>query len=199
MIYPIAPSGIFWTLQGEGALSGEPMAFIRLAGCSVGCKDCDTDYSVAERLSIEDIIKRVRSIIPSTFTWPWIWITGGEPTDHNLQPLTDLLQTVGFRVALATAGVKDVMPLKLQWISVSPHSPIVMQKTGHEIKVVPGLNGLSWDTISNDISRWSFPYRFIQPFWENQRENNIVECIDFVKSNPGWRLSSQAHKGWRLP
>lgn len=31
MKYPIAPNGIFWTLQGEGALLGVPMRFVRLA------------------------------------------------------------------------------------------------------------------------------------------------------------------------
>lgn len=38
MTYLLAPEGVFWTLQGEGALQGTPMAFVRLAGCSVKCK-----------------------------------------------------------------------------------------------------------------------------------------------------------------
>jgi 7-carboxy-7-deazaguanine synthase len=82
--YPLAPDGVFWTLQGEGALQGEPMAFVRLAGCSVGCAQCDTDYRVSRRLTCEEIVEEVRAVVPPAFVWPWVWITGGEPTDHDL-------------------------------------------------------------------------------------------------------------------
>ncbi len=83
MSYPIAPNGIFWTLQGEGALQGEPMAFVRLAGCSVGCPQCDTDYRVDRRLTPEEILAEVRTVVPPGFKWPWVWLTGGEPTDAS--------------------------------------------------------------------------------------------------------------------
>lgn len=208
MIYPLAPNGIFWTIQGEGALSGGPMAFVRLAGCSVGCADCDTDYRVDQRLETSDIIRHIESVIPQGFRRPdrvpaydfqsWVWITGGEPTDHDLGPLVDALQTIGFRVALATAGVKNVMQLKVQWISVSPHSLDALQKWGHELKVVPGLNGLSWSDIEKIDREWhSFPYRYIQPLSEGR--SSLDACIKFVKTHPGWRLGSQAHKGWKVP
>src|SRR4051794_10222123 len=106
--YPLAPNGIFWTLQGEGAMRGVPMVFIRLAGCSMGCAQCDTDYSVAGRLSVDEILARVLAVQkrPSRTEMPaWVWLTGGEPTDHDLEPLVDGLHTIHCSVALATAGV----------------------------------------------------------------------------------------------
>lgn len=198
--YPIAPNGIFWTLQGEGALSGEPMAFVRLAGCSVGCPECDTDYRVSQRLTVEEIIAAVRAVVPPAFTWPWVWITGGEPTDHDIAPLIDAFQTVGFRVALATSGVRavplSVQWLSVQWLSVSPHSDAIMQRSGHEIKIVPGLNGLTWDQV-DVLARLTFPNRFLQPLAGDAA--SLVACRDFVLAHPGWRLTAQAHKGWNLP
>lgn len=203
MIYPLAPNGIFWTLQGEGALVGEPMAFIRLAGCSVGCAGCDTDYRVARRVELELLVKEVQHVSHPSILNPWVWVTGGEPTDHDLGPLVGLLQTIGFKVALATSGIRRVDSLNLQWISVSPHSSSIVQRTGHELKIVPHLNGLTWKTISEEIVRWSFPYRYIQPLWRIDPDledgTNLKQCIDFVMTHPGWRLGMQAHKSWGLP
>ena len=58
MEFPLAPNGIFSTIQGEGDLLGEPMVFVRLAGCPVNCIGCDTNYSVAERLTDTEIVLR---------------------------------------------------------------------------------------------------------------------------------------------
>lgn len=44
MKYPLSLNPIFWTIQGEAHLRGFQMCFVRLAGCSVGCEHCDTDY-----------------------------------------------------------------------------------------------------------------------------------------------------------
>jgi 7-carboxy-7-deazaguanine synthase len=195
--FPLAPDGIFWTLQGEGALSGEPMAFVRLAGCSIGCAECDTDYRVARRLDIEAILREVQSVVPPGFSWPWVWITGGEPTDHHLAPLIDALHTIKCRVALATAGTRQLpVSPRVEWLSVSPHGLMqTVVRMGHELKIVPGLNGLSWADIETEIVRWSFPWRFLQPRWGTSTE----ACVDFVKTHPGWRISLQAHKYLGLP
>lgn len=60
MKYAIAPNGIFWSLQGEAHLRGFQMMFVRLAGCSVGCPMCDTDYSVYRRMTPAQIVADVR-------------------------------------------------------------------------------------------------------------------------------------------
>lgn len=205
MTYPLAPHGVFWTIQGEGVLLGEPMAFVRLAGCSVGCPQCDTNYRVDRRVSVEELVREVQAVVPKAVTWPWVWITGGEPTDHDLAPLVDALRTVGCRVALCTAGTRRV-DLKVEWLAVSPHSVEgTVQRHGHELKVVPGLNGLPWEAME-EVARWSFPYRFVQPIgWGNvhgtfvgvmQSRAALDDCLAFVRTHPGWRLGIQAHKIW---
>lgn len=110
MKYTIAPNGIFWTIQGEGHLRGFQMAFLRLAGCSVGCPGCDTNYSVAEKLEVADLVDRVATVMPDADRDQWVWITGGEPADRDLRPLLAELKSRGYSTALATSGVHRVIP-----------------------------------------------------------------------------------------
>jgi 7-carboxy-7-deazaguanine synthase len=204
--YPLAEPGVFWTIQGEGALMGEPMAFIRLAGCSVVCAQCDTDYRVTRRVQVSDLVREVQAVTPSQHSRPWVWITGGEPTDHDLVPLIVQLRAAGYHVALATSGVRQA-PL-VDWLSVSPHTVDAAQRTGHELKVVPGLNGLTWADVET-FARWSFPYRYMQPIWYRtingpemdgaESHKSMLECLAFVKAHPGWRLGIQSHKYWNVP
>jgi len=57
---------IFHSLQGEGFLVGVPSVFIRLAGCPLRCKWCDTKYALdpnaGDDLTIEQIIDKVETI-----------------------------------------------------------------------------------------------------------------------------------------
>lgn len=100
--YPLSPNPIFWSIQGEGHLRGFQMAFIRLGGCSVGCPKCDTDYRVISRMDAAHIASAVDSVTPENSRDRWVWITGGEPTDHDLRPLIGELRARQFSIALAT-------------------------------------------------------------------------------------------------
>lgn len=182
MRYALASNGVYRSIQGEGALLGEPMVFVRLAGCSVGCPQCDTDYRAARRVSAVEIAAEASATRGYS---AWAWVTGGEPTDRDLGPLADALRSAGFKLALATAGTRPVGP-GWDWISVSPHMPgRPAQWSGHEVKLVFGLNGL--DPAACDPRDYlSFPYRY-------------ASDRAWVDANPGWRLFHQAHKFWGLP
>lgn len=178
MNYAIA--SVFRSIQGEGAQLGVPMTFVRLAGCSIGCPQCDTDYRVRRKMPVDAVVAEVAALTPP---WGWVWVTGGEPTDRDLMPLRHALRSGGWHVALATAGIRPVYDW--DWISVSPHAPgRPVQDGGHEVKLIFALNGL--DPAACDPRDYlNFPYRYA-----NDR--------DWVDANPGWRLSIQAHKVWGL-
>lgn len=205
MRYPLSPNPIFWTIQGEGHLRGFQQAFIRLGGCSVGCAQCDTNYRVDSRATADEIAERVAAVIPNGDRDAWVWITGGEPTDHDLRPLLSSLKARGFATAVATSGVRRLIP-PVDWISVSPHSAEpaeFQQRYGHEIKVVDGLNGLSLDEWH---ARWpddqtDFMYRYVQPIWRDGREDpaSLARCIAWLKNHSRWSLSRQDHKYWDVP
>ena len=73
----------FYTLQGEGRLSGKPAVFIRLAGCDVGCVWCDVKESWDSAAhSLVSIDKIVEDVLKTSCLF--VVITGGEPTLYDL-------------------------------------------------------------------------------------------------------------------
>src|SRR6187397_2366298 len=98
----------FYTIQGEGFYQGHAAYFIRLGGCDVGCVWCDVkeswDASAHPILSVETILDRTRSEIPSQGQLPIVVITGGEPLMYDLHPLIGALHKAGFYVNIETSG-----------------------------------------------------------------------------------------------
>jgi hypothetical protein len=54
---------IFHSIQGESSHAGRPCVFVRLAGCNLRCRWCDSEYTFTggEKLSLDDVIARVKS------------------------------------------------------------------------------------------------------------------------------------------
>lgn len=76
-------SEIFHSIQGEGPTVGLPTTFVRLVGCPLRCRWCDTDYAFTggTRMELEQILAQVR--------WaglPGLCLTGGEPLAHKAAP-----------------------------------------------------------------------------------------------------------------
>lgn len=196
--YPVAPNPIFLSVQGEGALIGTPMIFVRLAGCSVGCALCDTDYRRAERATLASIKDRVAALIRPAVRWAWI--TGGEPTDHDLIPMAGMLRSLNLSVAVATAGHKPI-PIycgwPVDWVSVSPHDPEAWTVVaGDELKLVPGLNGFGLAPFVEKVRSGdtAFDHYFVSPC--HGRPETLDECIELVNTDPRWKLTAQAQRQW---
>src|SRR5271170_4936051 len=69
---------IFHSIQGEGMLAGVPSAFVRLSGCNLRCKWCDTPYASWEPEGSEMMLGAIVSEARSE--WPThVVVTGGEP------------------------------------------------------------------------------------------------------------------------
>lgn len=192
--YPLAKQGVFLTVQGEGALLGLPMIFVRLAGCSIGCPLCDTNYKKASSATALEITAQCRELKKSTVA-SWVWITGGEPTDHDCEGLIDELRR-SFRVAMATAGHKAVpCSWRVDFLSVSPHDPREwVQKVGSELKLVPGLNSFGLSDFNLVGAR--FDHQFVSPC--DGKPETVSECQAWVNARPGWRMTPQAHKQWEI-
>jgi 7-carboxy-7-deazaguanine synthase len=91
---------IFKSIQGEGKYTGLPSVFLRLSGCNLRCKYCDTDYSYYEgtEYDINDIIKKIKK-----YEINRLCITGGEPLLNNeIQSILDKFKD--FYVSIETNG-----------------------------------------------------------------------------------------------
>lgn len=97
---------IFRSLQGEGKNQGKPCLFIRLAGCNLKCRWCDTPESRSGgmAMSLDSILEHVWRINP-----PYVCITGGEPLlqGEELEHLLDSLHKRGTMIDIETNGTVD--------------------------------------------------------------------------------------------
>lgn len=100
---------IFRSVQGESSFMGIPCAFVRLAGCNLRCRYCDTKYALeeGEEMRLEDVVNQVASLGIEL-----VEITGGEPLLQERTPslATTLLQQ-GHKVLVETNGSLDISVL----------------------------------------------------------------------------------------
>lgn len=129
---------VFVTFQGEGPHVGKRQIFVRLAGCDVGCRFCDTpdalrggkQFEVRPRsdaavevhdnpVNANDVARIVHSIAAEHAPIHAVSITGGEPLE---QPafLRSLLPAIApLRVLLETAGIhRDALASVLDHVAI---------------------------------------------------------------------------------
>ncbi len=188
----------FHSLQGEGIHTGRSAFFIRLAGCDVGCSWCDTKHSwPADAHPNHDVSELAAqankaSYLGAAFTV----ITGGEPLENDLTPLTTSLRAATNKpVHLETSGVH---PLRGQfdWITLSPkrhRRPIAeLLSACHELKVV--ILDQEDLEFAEQMAQCVSPETalLLQPGWGSDFGQQLA--MNFVKREPLWRLSLQTHK-----
>jgi 7-carboxy-7-deazaguanine synthase len=97
---------IFQSLQGEGKNQGRPCLFIRLAGCNLRCRWCDTSASQSGgiEMSLDTISEYVWRTNP-----PYVCVTGGEPLMQakELEFLLASLHKRGTVIDIETNGTID--------------------------------------------------------------------------------------------
>ncbi len=108
---------IFHSIQGESTHAGRPCVFVRLTGCNLRCRWCDSEYTFSggERMSLDEVMARVRS-----YDCRLVEITGGEPlAQSEAFELIQRLAEDGFEVLIETSGSIDITP-------VDPRAKIIL-------------------------------------------------------------------------
>ena len=188
---------IFYSIQGEGAHSGEAAIFIRLSGCNLKCSFCDTEHQPYQDLTEDEICAEIAKY-PACL----VVITGGEPTLQLTETLIGKIHELSKTVAIETNGTRPV-PRGVDWVTVSPKSLFVGEigkpviKTAQEVKIV--LDDLH--TYDDPTFGITAAHYFVQPCDTSDEARNrdiINRCVNFVKENPLWRLSLQTQKILRV-
>ena len=190
----------FYTLQGEGRHTGRAAYFIRLGGCDVGCRWCDAKYTWNPEshpaVEVDEVVRRAvqspaRAIV----------ITGGEPLMYPLGYLTRSLHDNGVEIFLETSGSHPLSG-EFDWVCLSPKKQQLPLDEAwgraDELKVIVETEqDLAFaEQCAARVSPKCLLY--IQPEWS--RYGSIMEpMVEYVKRNPKWRISIQAHKFMRIP
>jgi 7-carboxy-7-deazaguanine synthase len=109
-------SEVFYSIQGESSYAGYPCIFVRLAGCNLRCRYCDTTYAFdqGEEVPLEALLSRVVQ-----YNCQRIEITGGEPLlQEEIYPFTHQLLDKGYKLLLETNGSLDISRLDTRIIRI---------------------------------------------------------------------------------
>ncbi len=111
---------IFYSLQGEGELTGVPSVFVRTSGCNLRCNWCDTPYASwqpeGKQMGVEEIVAEVKKH-PARH----VVLTGGEPmVAKGIHELAAALKQPGCHITIETAATIAPGGIACDLASLSP-------------------------------------------------------------------------------
>lgn len=218
LIYPI--NEIFQSIQGEGYFTGQPAIFIRLQGCDVGCSWCDTRHTwvvdparkvvssqILDRssnsdcwasMTTEQLCKSLRDL---GYTARHVVLTGGEPCQYDLRPLSRALLEQGYQVQIETSGTTEILADAGCWVTLSPKIgmkggyPILdsallrAQEIKHPVAMEKHIHDL--DHLLARCQHGAGKVICLQPISQQRRATELAIRICIERN---WRLSVQMHK-----
>lgn len=211
---------VWKTIQGEGPLAGNPAIFVRLAGCNLRCRLCDTDYTSNRRkMSPIDLRDKVNELCDGC-NIRLVVLTGGEPFRQNITPLCKHLMAWGFRVQIETNGTIGPHPWfmtsegsddSVASIVCSPKTPTIHPKIMDRANAfkyilqdgfVDPLDGLPLNVLGMNVrvarpdNEYLHREIYVQPLDEQDEDKNRANVKAAVDSSFkfGYRLCLQQHK-----
>jgi len=113
-------SEIFYSIQGEGELTGIPSVFVRTSGCNLRCRWCDTPYASwnpeGSNMDCGEIIRTIEK-----YPTKHVVLTGGEPMiQKEIHHLCRELKQAGYHITIETAATVDPDGILCDLASLSP-------------------------------------------------------------------------------
>ena len=175
-------SELFFSIQGEGELTGVPSVFVRTSGCNLRCRWCDTKYASwkpeGDNVTINDLLDKVCS-----YPARHVVISGGEPMiAKGIEEFTHLLKESGKHITIETAGTISPNGIQCDLASLSPKLSDSTPKEGdinkewidrHESK------RLDYDILSEWVNSYNFQLKFVVSKEEEIKEiQNVISRIE---------------------
>jgi 7-carboxy-7-deazaguanine synthase len=111
---------IFRSIQGESSYAGLPCIFVRLTGCNLRCRWCDTAYAFygGTKMEVEEVLARVGELSGGA-AGALVELTGGEPLlQPECVPLAERLLAAGHTVLIETSGERPVGTLPREVVKI---------------------------------------------------------------------------------
>ncbi len=114
-------SEIFYSIQGEGELTGVPSVFVRASGCNLRCNWCDTPYASwnpeGKQMEVAEIVAEVQSFRAARH----VVLTGGEPmVAKGMVELAAELKRLNYHLTVETAATIAPGGIVCDLASLSP-------------------------------------------------------------------------------
>ncbi|MEO5362107.1 MAG: 7-carboxy-7-deazaguanine synthase QueE [Magnetococcus sp. DMHC-8] len=208
-LYPLCD--LFASIQGEATWTGRAMHFLRFAGCPLACPWCDEprhrDPQAVRHRTASDIVTALRQLNPDL---RHLLLTGGEPLAvPGLDRLVQVLREHGYWLAMETSGVGGTVPPGLDWLTLSPKTPLPERlfALANEVKYVVGATLDEHQARAIQHRARTHPNVWVQPrFDNNQPDRSVIDpgalynCLTHIRQSGGRiRLSLQTHKWTGLP
>jgi 7-carboxy-7-deazaguanine synthase len=148
---------IFRSLQGEADSVGFPTVFIRLTGCPLRCRYCDTAYAFhgGQWWTLPAILARVAELRAR-----YVCVTGGEPLAQRGCPaLLGALCDAGYQVSLETSGAVSIAGIDARVVRVvdvkTPGSGEAHRNRFEDFELLTPRDQLKFVICSREDYEWS--------------------------------------------
>jgi 7-carboxy-7-deazaguanine synthase len=185
---------LFYSLQGEGFLAGVPSVFIRIAGCPLRCRWCDTKYAwskeAGRQYSTDQIIQAAKKWSCSN-----IVITGGEPmVEPDLVQLAGGLKAAGKHITIETAGIAFIPDMPCDLMSISPK---LSNSLPEEVELAEVHNDSKLDiaVLGELISNYNYQLKFVVDSVNDLPE--IQELLDKIDNVDAGKIILMPQAGTR--
>lgn len=203
----LAVTEIFSTFQGEGPFVGYPAVFLRLAGCNLACKFCDTEFDYTKQIALPDIINEIVRLSKNScgeIIRKLVVITGGEPMRQPIEALCLELISQSYQVQIETNGtiyrdlaeeVSIICSPKNTGKGYFPIREDLLARINALKFIISASNELYQNIGEVGQSMFNIPV-YLQPMDEyNDQKNkdNLSRTIKIAVEN-GYRYCLQTHK-----
>ena len=155
-------SEIFYSIQGEGRLSGVPSLFIRTSGCNLRCVWCDTPYTSwspdGKEMTLDEILHAIES-----YPLDHVVLTGGEPLlSHEIEDLSVTFKKAGAHVTIETAAT-IFKPVSCDLASMSPKlsNSTPWQRQNGKFAAMHEQHRLNYNAMQQFIDGYDYQLKFV--------------------------------------
>jgi len=114
-------SEIFYSIQGEGELTGVPSVFVRSSGCNLRCAWCDTPYASWNPEGDLRTVPQILAEVQKHQAARHVVLTGGEPmVAKDIRLLANEIKTLGHHITIETAATVAPQGIACDLASLSP-------------------------------------------------------------------------------